>query len=180
MDIYDKYILVGCGGENGRFEAWNAHTGQLEFVYNEQMFLDKSGAITAIKATYWGVVLARINGQLELLELDRIKEDKYTILQKLSFNSVECSQLKYQPKYRIQCHKQPINRLEIIDSLEDEEFIKTFGSRGCLISGSMDTTLKVFSLDNFKLMYTFNGHCGAIIATTIDPVCLDNVYYFKI
>ncbi|OTF80937.1 hypothetical protein BLA29_001407 [Euroglyphus maynei] len=183
IDIHDKYVLLGCGGDDGRFEIWDAYTGRLSFVYypdayrngNEDLKVKKSNdsyAITVIKSTYWAVALARLNGQLEILELEQFKEDKYsTIFQPdTSSSQTKCyDQIRYRLKFRIQAHKQPITRIEIIDSLEDDEFIRVFGSRGCLISGSMDTTLKVFALDNFKLMYTLNGHCGSIMTTAIDP-----------
>ena len=188
MDIYDKYVLLGCGGDDGRFEVWDAYTGCLSFVYYPDAYRNAnedfkkpndSYAITVIKSTYWAVALARLNGQLEILELDQFKEDKYsTIFQPdTSSSQTKChDQINYRLKFRIQAHKQPITRVEIIDSLEDDEFIRVFGSRGCLISGSMDTTLKVFALDNFKLMYTLNGHCGAIMTTAIDPVSLEKFF----
>ena len=186
IDIHDKYVLLGCGGDDGRFEAWDAYTGQLSFVYypdayrngNEDLEFKKSNdsyALTVIKSTYWAVALARLNGQLEILELEQFKEDKYsTIFQHDTSSQTKCcDRISYRSKFRIKAHKQPITRIEIIDSLEDDEFIRVFGSRGCLISGSMDTTLKVFALDNFKLMYTLNGHCGSIMTTAIDPVSFE-------
>lgn len=184
IDIFDRYILAGC--DDGRLEVWDAHSGQLSSVhYPENLITDFSdsdncsyqrNAITTLKVTYWGVVLARFNGAIDLLQVELNNDTKYTGLissQPNKSNSAvkNVPPIEYKLKQSIQAHKQPIVRLEIIDSLEDEEFLEVFGSRGCMITGSLDTTLKVFSLDNGKSIYTLNGHCGAIMTTSIDPVC---------
>lgn len=167
LDIFDRYILAGCS--DGRLEVWDAHTAVLAFIFSPEHLLHSietvdnetlRTGVTAMKVTYWGVVLARLNGILDLL---LVEQDSPTL-------GSSRTTIRYQLKQTLQAHKQPIVRLEIIDSLEDEEFIQIFGSRGCLITGSLDTTLKVFSLDQGKFMYTLNGHCGAIMITSIDQV----------
>lgn len=186
LDIYDRYVLAGCGGDDGRLEVWDAYTGQLVSVYLSDHLRNgfdgsfatqatsssaASLAITSLKATYWGVALARINGWLELLDLTGTGEDRYsTFCSPNTTATPSSSRIGYRLRCRLQAHQQPVSRLEVIDSLEDEDFIKIFGSRGCLISGSLDHTLKVYSLDQGKLIYTLNGHCGSIMTTFVDPV----------
>lgn len=187
LDIFDRYILAGCGTD-GRLEVWDAYTGELTHVHqadHHDLSDQQSASITAMRVTFWGVALARINGTLDLLEADQRKEVKYAAgsSSRLSSHTTASSSfsngnvletqfsIKYRLKDTIQAHQQPITRMEIIDSLEDEDFLKTFGARGCLITGSLDNTLKVFSLDQDKFMYTLNGHCGGISTTSIDQVC---------
>ncbi len=210
LDIFDRYVLAGCGGGDGRLEVWDAHTGQLAYVHQAtttaaansagpgiDLSEEESKAITAMRVTFWGVALARIDGSIELLEAEQRKDVKYCLPAAAggggtsSHNRMAnsggggggpggpggCSSLvetqfsiKYRLKHTIQAHQQPITRMEVIDSLEDEDFLKAFGSRGCLITGSLDNTLKVFALDQAKFVYTLNGHCGGISTTSIDQV----------
>ena len=199
IEMFDRYVLAGCGID-GRLEVWDAYSGELAYVHypdHHDRSDPQSANITVMRTTFWGVVIARINGTLDLLEVDQQKDMKCsfgsminqrtsTINNKSSNNvqtSKECQNLmetKFSIKYRlrntVQAHQQPITRMEIIDSLEEEDFIRAFGSRGCLITGSLDNTLKVFALDQAKFMYTLNGHYGGISATSIDQVSLSNFY----
>ena len=171
LDIFDYYVLAGCG--DGRLEVWDSKTGELAYIHypmdnigRHEISARAALGITVLKTAYWGAVVARLSGTLDLLEmLEDCGDHTNNSEQKKRTKSI-----KYRIRHTIQAHQQPVTRLEIIDSLKDEDFIHTFGSRGCLISGSLDNTLKVFSLDQAKYIYTLNGHCGGISITAIDQV----------
>ncbi|KPM11058.1 hypothetical protein QR98_0096240 [Sarcoptes scabiei] len=167
IDLFDRFVLIGCGGDDGRLEVYDAYTGRLVFVYTPETPNKTSLGITAIKSTLWGVVLARLNGQLEILELmDQYKPKNYNSIHSMS----DSKTILYTSKSLIQAHKQPLSSIEIIDFTNEDEFLKIFGIRGCLITGSLDTTLKVFALENLKLIFTLRGHYGPINTAVIDSV----------
>jgi hypothetical protein len=58
-DVFGKLVILGC--RNGRIEVWDALNGDLCFCYDD----NKSG-VTALKATNTILIVARINGTLEI------------------------------------------------------------------------------------------------------------------
>lgn len=178
LDIFDHYILAGCGGD-GRLELWDTKTGRLESVHCCEMagqnMISHQFGITAMKVAYWGVAIARMNGMLDLLEIEQNYDYRMHRVNRMNYenSNTECRvkrAITLRLKHRTSLHKQPIMRLEIIESLDDEDFFKIFGSKGCLITGSLDGTLKVLSLSNAQVLYSLNGHCGGVVVTSIDQV----------
>lgn len=183
LDIFDHYILAGCGGD-GRLELWDTKTGRLESVHGCEMGgvggggqtkISHQFGITAMKVAYWGVAIARMNGMLDLLEIEQNYDYRMHKVHRMnneqhSPESRTKRAITLRLRHRTSLHKQPIIRLEIIESLDDEDFFKIFGSKGCLITGCLDGTLKVLSLGSAQVLYSLNGHCGGVVVTSVDQV----------
>ncbi|XP_042909704.1 sterol regulatory element-binding protein cleavage-activating protein [Parasteatoda tepidariorum] len=152
MDYYVPCIAVGC--KNGRIEVWNAFTGKLEYIYEE----NKSG-ITALCLTRERLIAARENGILEFFAIDTLYEN-YSNLQMHAGHAISLDQMEAAEVIRcswlqnVKAHSLSISALEVDGMLA--------------ISGSYDRLIKIFRTDSTVCIYTLHGHTGPISILNID------------
>ncbi|XP_054168861.1 sterol regulatory element-binding protein cleavage-activating protein-like [Oppia nitens] len=154
-EIFGKLIIIGCS--NGRIEVWDALNGNLCFCYEE----NKSG-VTALKATNTKLVVARLNGTLDIFNVDTINGFSVNITSDSntspSPHSAKGQVVRYNLLHSFRAHLQPITCLQILDS-------------STIITGGLDHQLKVYRLENANCLFTLHGHCGGITTIHIDRYC---------
>lgn len=163
-------IIAGCG--NGKIEFWDSTTGALKCLYGE----GKVG-VTGINLVGKKVIVARIDGTIDFLELETFQNTSSKVSTPLSPSSLN-RKIKGHSRHlshsrtgsddlrlwdeeihctQVQCtaaHQRPITVLV------------TEGGR--IVSGSQDNTLKVFKLEDYKCLYTLHGHTGSITCLYMD------------
>ncbi len=150
-DIFGKLVILGC--RNGRLEVWDALNGNLCFYYDD----NKSG-VTALKATNTKLIVARINGTLEIFNLEIINGFSVSISSSSQStpHPARDQVIRYNLMHSVRAHLQPITSLQIESSN--------------VITGSLDHSLKVYRSDTANCVYTLHGHCGGITNIHIDQV----------
>ncbi|CAG2162507.1 unnamed protein product [Oppiella nova] len=149
-DIFGKLVIIGC--RSGRLEVWDALNGNLCFFYDD----NKSG-VTALKATNTKLVVARLNGTLEIFNLEIINGFSVSISSSTSQSCPHPAKgqvIRYNLMHSIRAHLQPITALQIESSN--------------VITGGLDHLLKVYRTDTANCLFTLHGHCGGITAIHID------------
>uniref|UniRef100_T1K2T8 Sterol regulatory element-binding protein cleavage-activating protein n=1 Tax=Tetranychus urticae TaxID=32264 RepID=T1K2T8_TETUR len=142
LDVYERFILVGCA--EGRFEIWDTLTGLNH--YNQECM----AGITVIKARSGKLVIGRLNGILEVHQIEsnfRTENNGYPQLypkQMLNTHLI----------HSIRAHSQPITALQLDSSH--------------LITGSADHLIKVFKMETGSCSYTLHGHFGGISCLEVD------------
>lgn len=167
LAVRGNLIIAGCG--NGKIEFWDSTTGDLKCLYAES-----SVGVTGINFVGRRVIVARLDGSIDFLELSTFQDPKATPLSPSSLNRkikghsrhlshsrtgsddlrlwnevIHCSQAT-----RCQAHQRPITVLQ------------TEGGR--IVSGSQDFTLKVFRLEDYRCLHTLHGHTGIISCLCLD------------
>jgi hypothetical protein len=150
-DIFGKLVILGC--RNGRLEVWDALNGNLCFYYDD----NKSG-VTALKATNTKLIVARINGTLEIFNLEIINGFSVSISSSSQStpHPARDQVIRYNLMHSVRAHLQHITSLQIESSN--------------VITGSLDHSLKVYRSDTANCVYTLFGHCGGITNIHIDQV----------
>ncbi|GLV41628.1 SREBP cleavage activating protein [Carabus blaptoides fortunei] len=172
IDYTDNLIVLGCA--SGRLEFWEGTTGKLKCVFE-----DGSGiGVTSIKLVGSKVVVAKLNGVLDFLQLQSYSQGRqidwgftsayrrthvrtgstgsiidnrdYTTYED-NFEDLRCIRLN-----TTKAHQQPITAID--------------SEGGRVLSGSQDHTLKVYRLEDASPLYTLHGHCGPITCLFIDRV----------
>ena len=153
-EIFGKLVIVGC--RNGRIEVWDALNGELCFCYED----NKSG-VTALRATNTRLIVARLNGTLEIFKLEVINGFSVSIASS-SLSGHQTPQpskgqvIRYNLLHSVRAHLQPITALQIESSN--------------IITGGLDHLLKVYRTDTANCVFTLHGHCGGITTIHIDQV----------
>ncbi|XP_065352415.1 sterol regulatory element-binding protein cleavage-activating protein [Cloeon dipterum] len=169
IDCQSNQIVIGCA--NGRLELWEATTGKFKCLYEDP----SSVGSTSLKIIGNRVVVAKLNGCIDFVEIDSYRKGKHESWGFSSFRrthirtgstgsmdwegSVSGSVLEevcFQKLATVRAHQQPITVL-------DSE-----GAR--VLSGSQDHTLKVYRLEDQFPLFTLHGHCGPITALFIDKI----------
>ncbi|KAL4222496.1 hypothetical protein ACF0H5_018535 [Mactra antiquata] len=161
-------IIAGCG--SGKLEFWDSTSGALKCLYGEN-----ENGVTGINFIGKKVIVARLDGTIDFLELETFQNSKHsTPLSPSSLNrkikgharhlshsrtgsddlrlwdeAIHCTLTQH-----IQAHQRPITVLQ------------TEGGR--IVSGSQDYTLKVFRSEDYKCLYTLHGHTGGITCLYLD------------
>ncbi|CAG7834620.1 unnamed protein product [Allacma fusca] len=169
LDIDNRIIALGTG--TGRLEIWDSFTGALKATFDQGI---RSG-ITCTKIIGARIVIARLNGSLDFIQLDSVDEandglsnhnqksnpyhrwsapedmaqSNHANSGLLSGNEFRCNWLT-----TLRAHQQPITCLD--------------ADGGQIVSGSQDHTLKVFRLQDTSHLYTLHGHYGPITSLFID------------
>jgi hypothetical protein len=150
-DVFGKLVILGC--RNGRIEVWDALNGDLCFCYDD----NKSG-VTALKATNTKLIVARINGTLEIFHLEIINGFSVSISSSSQStpHPARGQVIRYNLMHSVRAHLQPITSLQIESSN--------------IITGGLDHLLKVYRSDTANCVYSLHGHCGGITNIHIDQV----------
>lgn len=155
-EIIGKLVIVGC--RDGRIEVWDALTGQLCFFSDEN-----NSGVTALRATNTRLVVARLNGTIEILKLEIINGFSVSISSTSTSSTPQTPHpakgqvIRYNLLHSFRAHLQPITALQIESSN--------------IITGGLDHVLKVFRTDTANCVFTLHGHCGGITSIHIDQVC---------
>ena len=155
-EIIGKLVIVGC--RDGRIEVWDALTGQLCFYSDEN-----NSGVTALRATNTRLVVARLNGTIEIFKLEIINGFSVSISSSSSSSSPQTPHpakgqvIRYNLLHSFRAHLQPITALQIESSN--------------IITGGLDHVLKVYRTDSANCVFTLHGHCGGITKIHIDQVC---------
>lgn len=154
--------IIAAGTSSGRIEFWEATSGQFKCMYDDSNGL----GITCIKLTCGRVIVARINGTLEILKIEWENRFGHTPYRRFGghFRTMSAGgaddlgapTLKVKLSSVLRVHQQAITVLEV--------------ESGRIVSGSHDTTLKVLSLMDELLVFTLHAHYGPITALFIDSV----------
>ncbi|KAK6639923.1 hypothetical protein RUM43_008200 [Polyplax serrata] len=164
MDCLENVIAVGCS--DGQIEFWDCTSGGLQCSFDDGSHV----GVTSVKLCDNKVVVARLNGSLDLLQLDsqnrRQSDWGFTSFRRTHVRTGSAGSaldwekpsenMKCRKLSTIKAHQQPIAVLEC--------------ESGRILTGSQDHTLKVFRLDDISLQYTLHGHCGPITCMFIDKV----------
>ncbi|XP_071803083.1 sterol regulatory element-binding protein cleavage-activating protein-like isoform X2 [Asterias amurensis] len=163
MECSDHMVVVGCS--NGRIELWDPSNGFLLGSYE-----DNPIGATGLCIAGSHLVIARLNGTLEFLELvthhsvhinqalfnDHLAEGNRGKLRSWSTSdfvplggAVFCSR-----QASVQAHQQPINDVQV--------------ARDQAVTASQDHTLKVFRLEDSLCTYTLRGHTGSVTTLYVD------------
>ncbi|TRY79121.1 hypothetical protein TCAL_05977 [Tigriopus californicus] len=171
MDCSDQLILVGCA--HGRIEAWDARTGAFKCAYDDGTGI----GVTHIKMIGHKVVLARLAGYIEFLELASTQNlEKIPRMPKRNLPDTPARRYHVRSHsgisldngsdptmvediylawlQAIRAHQQPVSCLE-------------YGG-GRVLTGSMDHTIRIFRLEDHFNIYTLHGHCGPISTAFVD------------
>ncbi|KAL3831431.1 hypothetical protein ACJMK2_023182 [Sinanodonta woodiana] len=161
-------VVAGCG--DGRIEFWDVSSGILKCVYAEN-----GSGVTAINFVSDRVIAARLDGNVEFLQLQTSRNPSLSNTLsvsshhrpvrgharhlshssnmsddlKLCTESLHCVTLK-----STHAHQQPVTVLQ------------TEGGR--TVSGSQDHSLKVFRLEDCLCLYTLHGHTGSVTTLYLD------------
>ncbi|XP_077972967.1 sterol regulatory element-binding protein cleavage-activating protein-like isoform X2 [Styela clava] len=160
MVCVKNFIVTGC--ENGRIEIWDAKSERLKCAHD----VGKAG-VCGLVAEDKKLVAARINGSLDFFSMEatffhstapvqyrgppRMRNDSQSF-QDISFSDVLTLQLFHTVKT---AHQQPITVFKM--------------AMGRVLTGSCDHTLKLFTLQDGRCLFTLYGHKGAISALYMDP-----------
>lgn len=156
IELQGKQIIIGCS--NGRLEIWNALNGELYYVND-----DNPNGITVVKATKSKLIVARLDGVLEIYQVEYTNGFTLDAVTPTSFTGesshpqpAHSQMIRYNLMHSFRAHLQPITALEI-------ETIH-------IITGSLDHNLKVYRFDTANCVFKLNGHCGGITAIHVDQV----------
>ncbi|XP_064598999.1 LOW QUALITY PROTEIN: sterol regulatory element-binding protein cleavage-activating protein-like [Liolophura sinensis] len=162
MACQDNIIICGCG--NGRIEFWDSLTGVLRYLYD-----DCKDGVTCICVNGNRVTAARLNGEIDFLELETFQNPTKSHTQQVAalHNRGHVRQadafpsskhweeiIHYNLIERVPAHQQPINSLQSVG--------------GRVVSASSDHTLKVFRVEDCACLYTLHGHMGSVTALHLD------------
>ncbi|XP_014474392.1 PREDICTED: sterol regulatory element-binding protein cleavage-activating protein [Dinoponera quadriceps] len=167
MDYQENLIVAGCA--NGSLEFWEGTTGRFKCIFDDGSEL----GITAVKLVGSRVVAAKLNGAVDFLQLESYSEGQqidwgFTSYRRthvrtgsagspMDLNSMQTEEdLRCMKICMQRAHQQVITVLDC-----DHEHV---------ITGSQDHTLKVHSLEDQRLKYTFHGHSGPISCLFIDRI----------
>ncbi|KAL7307009.1 hypothetical protein TKK_0000758 [Trichogramma kaykai] len=166
MDYQENLIAIGCA--NGSIEFWEGTTGKFKCVFD-----DGSGlGISAVKFVGSRVVVAKLNGTLDFLQLESYSEGQ----------QIDWGFTSYRRTHvRTGSAGSPMDFSNIMQSEEDLRCLKIGTHRahqqaitvldsegGRVLTGSQDHTLKVYRLEDQLPLYTLHGHCGPISCLFID------------
>ncbi|EFN85276.1 sterol regulatory element-binding protein cleavage-activating protein [Harpegnathos saltator] len=169
MDYQENLIVVGCA--NGSLEFWEGTTGRFKCLFDDGSEL----GITAVKLIGSRVVAAKLNGTLDFLQLESYSEGhqidwgftsyRRTHVRTGSAGSPMDLNNGMQTEEDLRCIKIGTQRAhqQVITVLDSDH--------GHVITGSQDHVLKVHSLEDQRLEYTFHGHLGPISCLFIDRLC---------
>ncbi|RWS16320.1 Sterol regulatory element-binding protein cleavage-activating protein-like protein [Dinothrombium tinctorium] len=147
VDIYDRFVFIGC--KNGRFEVWDALTGNLLY-HNEA----NGSGVTVIRANGTKVIVGYLSGVFDIYERENINGFHSSITPyDVDYISVKGEKM-YTLLQSIRAHLQPITALKLEASH--------------IVTGSADHLLKVYKLDTGACLYTLHSHCGGITTIEID------------
>ncbi|XP_059471097.1 sterol regulatory element-binding protein cleavage-activating protein isoform X2 [Neocloeon triangulifer] len=169
IDCQSNQIVIGCA--NGRLELWEATTGKFKCLMEDPNGIGS----TSLKIIGNRVVVAKLNGCIDFLEIDSYRKGKRdswgfssfrrTHIRTGSAGSMDweasvsggiSEEVCFQKLATVRAHQQPITVL-------DSE-----GAR--VLSGSQDHTLRVYRLEDQLPLFTLHGHCGPITALFIDKI----------
>ncbi|KAJ8666955.1 hypothetical protein QAD02_008617 [Eretmocerus hayati] len=166
MDYQENLIVVGCA--DGSLEFWEGTTGKFKCLFD-----DGSGlGISAVKFIGNRVVVAKLNGAVDFLQLESYSEGQqidwgFTSYRRthvrtgsagspMDFNNVTHSEEDLRCM-KIGSHRAHQQAITVLDSVG-----------GRVLTGSQDHTLKVYRLEDQLPLYTLHGHCGPITCLFID------------
>ncbi len=141
MDAQHRLIAVGCA--NGGVELYS-NSGNLIGFYGSPRIDEGLSGVNQICLKGSRLVLARLNGFIEFLELKLAKREGERE------PGIQCQVLK-----QLRAHQRPINCL-------------TTASTNTLISGSSDHTLKLLDLRMCAVTHTLYGHNGSVLCVCVD------------
>ncbi|XP_022235081.1 sterol regulatory element-binding protein cleavage-activating protein-like [Limulus polyphemus] len=149
MDCQGGWLVLGCGG--GRIEVWDALAGVLRTVYEDSQL-----GVTSLQMIGRRLVVARLNGVLEFLQLTASSQhegerEPSPNTEESGEEEVVCVWLQ-----GLRAHTQPITTLVV--------------EGGHVVSGSLDCLIKVFKWDSAVCVYTLHGHRGGITVLQVDSV----------
>jgi len=159
IDMAEGLIIVGC--DSGRLEVWDSTSGAFKCAYDD----GRSNAVSHLKLLAGRLIVARIDGHLDFLELVSIgtlneqnspSKSRIRLFSSNSNDSLSSfgEDLQLAWKHSSRAHMQSITCLAVQ------------GNK--LITGSQDHTLRVFRSDDGVSVYTLHGHCGPISSVFID------------
>lgn len=161
-----KLLYLGCS--NGRFEVWNIEKGILS-DHKEPSDQRRDLGITVMAANNHKLAIARLNGQIEIYELElkrdaeRSTELRNRMLPTSSANQEETNRIDqdyitFSLLQTLEAHKQPISCLKMIDQY--------------LVTGSADHQVRVFKFgqQTCSSEFTLHGHFAGITCLAIDKV----------
>ena len=159
LDMAEGLVVVGC--DSGIVEVFDVTNGELRCHYDD----GRSNGVTHLKLLPGRVVLARLDGSLEFLEivswshqLTTANRSRMRLFSSGSNDSVASygEELGLSVTGSVRAHLQSISCLEVR------------GPR--LITGSADHTLRVFRPEDGLGVYTLHGHSGPITCVFIDKL----------
>ncbi|XP_011494739.1 PREDICTED: sterol regulatory element-binding protein cleavage-activating protein [Ceratosolen solmsi marchali] len=168
MDYQENLIVIGCA--NGSLEFWEGTTGKFKCLFD-----DGSGVgISAVKFVGNRVVVAKLNGSVDFLQLESYSEGQ----------QIDWGFTSYRRTHvRTGSAGSPMDLNNIMQSEEDMRCMKIGSHRahqqaitvldsegGRVLTGSQDHTLKVYRLEDQLPLYTLHGHCGPISCLFIDRI----------
>ncbi|OXU21849.1 hypothetical protein TSAR_009631 [Trichomalopsis sarcophagae] len=168
MDYQENLIVIGCA--NGSLEFWEGTTGKFKCLFD-----DGSGlGISAVKFVGSKVIVAKLNGSVDFLQLESYSEGQ----------QIDWGFTSYRRTHvRTGSAGSPMDFNNIMHSEEDLRCMKIGSHRahqqaitvldsegGRVLTGSQDHTLKVYRLEDQMPLYTLHGHCGPITCLFIDRV----------
>ncbi|XP_014205675.1 sterol regulatory element-binding protein cleavage-activating protein [Copidosoma floridanum] len=168
MDYQENLIVIGCA--NGSLEFWEGTTGKFKCLFD-----DGSGlGISAVKFIGNRVVVAKLNGSIDFLQLESYSEGQ----------QIDWGFTSYRRTHvRTRSAGSPMDFNNIMQLEEDLRCMKIGSHRahqqaitvldsegGRVLTGSQDHTIKVYRLEDQLPLYTLHGHCGPITCLFIDRV----------
>lgn len=168
IDYQENLIVVGCA--NGTLEFWEGTTGRFKCLFD-----DASGlGISAVKFVGNRVIVARLNGSLDFLQLESYSEGQ----------QIDWGFTSYRRTHvRTGSAGSPMDVNNTNQSVEDLRCIKLCSHRahqqvitvldsegGRVLTGSQDHTIKVYRVEDQLPLYTLHGHCGPISCLFIDRI----------
>ena len=159
LDMAEGLVVVGC--DSGQVEVFDVMTGELRCQYDDR----RSNGVTHLRLLPGRVVVARLDGHLEYLEIvswsqqtSAASRSRMRLISTGSNDSVVSygEELGLSLTCSVRAHLQSISCLEVR------------GPR--LITGSADHTLRVFRPEDGLSVYTLHGHSGPITCVFIDKL----------
>jgi len=159
IDMSEGLIIIGC--DSGKIEVWDASSGDFMCEYDD----GRCNAVSHVKLVAGRLIVARIDGNLDFLELvsfgtineqQAASKSRIRLLSSHSNDSLSSygEDLRLAWKHSSRAHMQSITCMVVQ------------GTK--LITGSQDHTLRVFRCDDGVGVYTLHGHCGPITSVFID------------
>ena len=159
LDMAEGLVVVGC--DSGQVEVYDVMTGDLRCQYDDR----RHNGVTHLKLLPGRVVVARLDGHLEYLEIvswsQQVSSASRSRMRLISTGSNDSvvsygEELGLSLTCSVRAHLQSISCLEVR------------GPR--LITGSADHTLRVFRPEDGVSVYTLHGHSGPITCVFIDKL----------